>query len=148
MKIKKKLKDVTINEYENWYTKNCSSYDKCDTCLFKSVNCFLNDKDNWVSNKESFSNKFLNQEINIEKCDILTEKEKKYLRNIIRPFRKNVDYIHKELGSYKYEYIFIEINCHSMEKNYHTICLPPFPRNSMYKNMENACDYTLAQLKL
>lgn len=147
MKIKKKLKDITFEEYKKWKLEVCDSHVRCNTCLFNSVNCSTSEK-SWVNNKNLYSNEFLTQEIEIEKRDILTEKEKKYLQNIIRPFRKNVDYIHKELGSYEYEYIFIEINCHSMEKNYHTICLPPFPRNSMYKNMENACAYTLAQLKL
>lgn len=151
MIIKKKLRDLTFEEYKDWKFENCIGKD-CARCAFGCVNCSWVDEDTcggdtcWINNKDSYSDKFLNQEINIP--DILDKQEKEYLQNIIRSFRKNVDYIHKELGSYEYEYIFIEINCHSMEKNYHTICLPPFPRNSMYKNMENACAYTLAQLKL
>lgn len=147
IKIKKKLRDLTEEEFYDWGMKNCLHI-SCDICPFKMVECNLYNKNSWVNNKDLYSDKFLNQEIKIEVKNILTNEEKEYLRNIIRPFRNDVDYIHKELGSYEYEYIFIEMNCHSMEKNYHTICLPPFPRNSMYKNMENARAYTLAQLKL
>lgn len=147
MKIKKKLRDLTEEEFYNWGMKNCLHI-SCDICPFKMVDYNLYNKNSWVNNKDLYSDKFLNQEVEIDVKNILTNEEKEYLRNIIKPFRNDVDYIHKELGSYEYEYIFIEMNCHSMEKNYHTICLPPFPRNSMYKNMESACAYTLAQLEL
>lgn len=147
MKIKKKLRDLTEEEFYNWDKKNCECTN-CNICPFELVNCNLYDEKNWVNNKDLYSDKFLNQEVEIDVKNILTNEEKKYLRNVIKPFRNDIDYIHKELGSYEYEYIFIEMNCHSMEKNYHTICLPPFPRNSMYKNMEDGCCYTLEQLEL
>ena len=39
--IKKKLRDITKEEYYNWLTndKNCQ---KCDGCIFSNVECQLN----------------------------------------------------------------------------------------------------------
>lgn len=147
MKIKKKLRNLTEEEFYDWGMKNCLHI-SCDICPFKMVNCNLYNKNSWVTNKDLYSDKFLNQEVEIDVKNILTNEEKKYLRNVIKPFRNDIDYIHKDLGSYEEEYICIEMYCHSIEKSCHAICLPPFPRNSMYKNMEDGCCYTLEQLEL
>lgn len=147
MKIKKKLRDLTEEEFYDWGMKNCLHI-SCDICPFKMVECNLYNKNSWVNNKDLYSDKFLNQEVEIDVKNILTNEEKEYLRNVIKPFRNDIDYIHKDLGSYEEEYICIEMYCHSIEKSCHAICLPPFPRNSMYKNMEDGCCYTLEQLEL
>lgn len=153
MKIKKNLKDITIKEYIDWKEKNCSRHDKCDSCPFTSANCYSNDKNSWVNNKNLFSNEFLNQEIEIEKRDILTEKEKEYLRNVIKPFRDKVKHISKqELIDYDYEYISIyvstplNIGCICGNRNY--MLLPYFKKESMYKNMTLVKPYSLEELKL
>lgn len=151
MKIKKKLKDITIKEYIDWKEKNCSRHDKCDSCPFKSANCYSNDKNSWVSNKDLFSNKFLNQEIEIEKRDILDRKEKQYLQNVIKPFRDRVKSIAKQKIYSKYEYISI---CFSvpLDSSYYCstnyIYLPYFKQGTMYKNMEVGREYTLEELGL
>jgi len=71
---------------------------------------------------------------------ILDNKEKKYLGNLIRPFRDRVQYIVKR-GSSAKEYIVIEI------KN-DNIYLPYFKKDTMYKNMELDKEYTLEELGL
>lgn len=147
IKIKKKLRDLTEEEFYDWGMKNCLHI-SCDICPFKMVECNLYNKNSWFNNKDLYSDKFLNQEVEIDVKNILTNEEKEYLRNVIKPFRNDIDYIHKDLGSYEEEYICIEMYCHSIEKSCHAICLPPFPRNSMYKNMEDGCCYTLEQLEL
>ena len=73
---------------------------------------------------------------------ILDDVEKRYLSNIIKPFRDRVVYITKVNLSNKKEYIIIELN------NCEVITLPFFVPGSMYKGMENDKDYTLKDLGL
>lgn len=73
---------------------------------------------------------------------ILDDVEKKYLSNIIKPFRDRIDYIAKVNFSNTREYIFIKM------KNYEKISLPSFIAGTMYKGMENDKDYTLKDLGL
>ena len=77
---------------------------------------------------------------------ILDEEEKKYLENVLKPFKDRVKYVDK-LETYwvdNGEFIFIslgdDINDH--------ISLPWFPKGSMYKNMELGKEYTLKELGL
>ena len=152
MKIKKKLKDITIKEYIDWKEKNCSRHDKCDSCPFKSANCYSNDKNSWVSNKDLFSNKFLNQEIEIEKRDILDRKEKQYLQNVIKPFRDRVKSIAKQNYTNGYDYISISVSypindcfdCFGTD----SLFLPIFKSGTMYNNMKVGRKYTLEELGL
>jgi len=85
MIIKKKLKNITVEEYKEFGDTNegcqCNC---CDGCPFQRVICDYNQIACWIYNKDLYSDKFLNQEIEIEK-DILTEKEKEYLSNVIKP---------------------------------------------------------------
>lgn len=78
------------------------------------------------------------------KPEILDETEKRYLRGVIRPFRDKVEYIQK-YKSIMYEdsdYINIYI------EGSHSITLPYFESNTMYKNMETDKKYTLEELGL
>ena len=63
-KIKKivKLRDLTEEQCIKWQDKNCEKYD-CSKCPFRCVDC---NKPFWVSCKEMYSDKFLDQEIEIE----------------------------------------------------------------------------------
>lgn len=90
MKIKKKLRDISLEEFKV-YCKQLS----CEKCVFSKVCCDEFSNDFWVNNKDIYSDKFLNQEIEIE-TDILFEKEKEYLKSIIRPFKNRVEYIDKK----------------------------------------------------
>ncbi len=81
------------------------------------------------------------------KPQILDKAEKKYLSNIVRPFRDKVERIIKSEGIIKSErsespeeYIAIGI------KNGLTIFLPHFAKGSMYKGMELDKPYTLEEL--
>lgn len=58
---KKKLRDITIEEYTTWKTKNCS---KCKNCIFKNVNC-SELAGCWINNKDLYSDKFLDQEVEV-----------------------------------------------------------------------------------
>lgn len=66
---KKKLRDLTKDEWNEWKriycVKNINS--DCDVCLFKNVPCANSGCENsWFNNKELYSDKFLNQEIEVE----------------------------------------------------------------------------------
>ena len=74
------------------------------------------------------------------KEEILDETEKRYLANIIRPFRKKVGYIVKN-ESISQEFITISL------QNEH-INLPYFSKGTMYKGMTEDKEYTLKELEL
>lgn len=74
---------------------------------------------------------------------ILDEAERKYLSDVIRPFRNKIDTISKFTtwdGSSQYIYI-------SMKDN-HIATLPVFPKGTMYKGMEGGKHYSLKKLGL
>lgn len=152
MKIKKKLRDLTQEEYTNWYMKNCSVYVKCGDCPFNSVVCSIITKKNWVNNKDLYSDKFLNTEIEIKAPDILDKQEKEYLRNVIKPFRNRVKSIAKQNDTNGYEYIsigvFYPINKSNGCFDTDHVFLPLFKRGTMYNNMEVGREYTLEELGL
>ena len=153
MIIKKKLRDLTFEEYKDWKFKNCTPIKTCTKCEFGCVTCswFPNEKTCWVYNKDSYSDKFLNQETEIE-IDILDKMEKEYLRNVIKPFKNNIQYIIKQSGpDYSdTEYITTFINSITntdwLDQEY--IVVPFFKKGTMYKNMEIGKKYTLEELGL
>lgn len=75
-----------------------------------------------------------------ENKEILDDKEKEYLKNLVKPFKDRIKYIVKRNFRDTRIYIFYdEIDSFS---------LPCFDKNTMYKNMElNKC-YTLRDLDL
>ena len=151
MKIKKKLKYLTPEEFYNWEKENCD-HTECNACPFKSANCNLYDEDSWVNHKKLFSNEFLNQELEINTLDILDEKEKQYLQNVIKPFRNRVKSIAKQNYTNGYDYISISVSypindcfdCFGTD----SLFLPIFKSGTMYNNMKVGRKYTLEELGL
>lgn len=140
--MKKAIKYLTEEEFCIWKNKNCSLI-TCDICPFKSVNCDLNDKNSWVNNKDLYTSKFLNQKIEIDFKDILTNEEKEYLKVVLKPFKNDVLYIckTKPLPNNKKEFICIELKNDSM-------IFPNFTENTIYKGMKINKKYTLKDLDL
>lgn len=62
---KKKLRDLTIEEYKKWLEIGCHRCDRCDNCVFKNVICMY-DENCWVHHKDLYSDEFLDQEIEVE----------------------------------------------------------------------------------
>lgn len=61
---KKKLRDLTKEEYDKWLYKNCGD---CSECIFRKVMCADSCyKDSWINNKDLYCDEFLNQEIEVE----------------------------------------------------------------------------------
>ena len=152
MIIKKKLKDISLEEFKVWSIKNCKQL-SCEKCVFSKVCCDEFSSDCWINNKDIYSDKFLNQEIEIE-TDILSEKEKEYLKSIIRPFKDRVEYIDKKKGgnctdSSTFYYIAITIKSITSDCVNETMCFPFFePESKMYEGMELNKEYTLKELGL
>lgn len=69
MKMKIKLRDITPEQWDRFEADVCGNDVKCDGihCPFRYASCGKSsDKDSWVNNKDMFSDKFLDQEIEIE----------------------------------------------------------------------------------
>lgn len=156
MKRKIKLKDLTKEQWDENKGIECNKCERCDNCKFVYINCNTsNIKSSWINHKEIYSDKFLDQEIEIEMPDILNEAEKRYLSAVIRPFRNRV------ISISKYFYVLdnaytIEICIYSsvgiFEKSVgifekEIIRLPLF-KNEMYKGMAKNKPYTLEELEL
>ena len=79
------------------------------------------------------------------KTEILDDVEKKYLRNVIRPFRDKVKSIRKTdiyMNGTKNQYITITY------KDDYSTDFPNFRPNTMYKGMKEYKEYTLEELGL
>lgn len=105
---------------------------------------FLNTED---ATRAIIAYKTLIQKWNNKHRDILNEKEKEYLRAVIKPFKKKVISIRrcdcrKEETLPSNSYISITL------KGEPHMNLPYFTRSTMYKDMEGNIEYTLKELGL
>lgn len=74
--------------------------------------------------------------------EILDDKEKEYLSNVINPFKNRVEYIMKTKYAFKEQFIRIYLSDND------ACSLPNFKRNTMYQNMVAEKRYTLKELGL
>ena len=65
-KKKVKLRDLTKEQYKNWYKGYCYLYEDCEHCCFKAVQCDYTYERCWINHKDVYSDKFLDQEIEVE----------------------------------------------------------------------------------
>lgn len=145
--MKVKLKDLTAEQFKEWKKKGCNNL-YCKECPFRFIECneytsalFL-----WCENKDSFSDKFLNQEVEIE-GSILDNEEKEFLQNFINALpRVKMNSIVKR--RYFDCATYLAINYNDVFEKYDTLYLPNFELNSMYKGMEIDKIYTLEELGL
>lgn len=145
MKRKIKVRDLTKEQWDNFLHK---CHMTCSKCPFNQARCLKSENErSWFTNKNMFSDKFLNQEVEIDAPDILDEVEKKYLSNIIKPFRDRVIYI-KKVKSYYNDAYFISIHTKSKYiPEGESLCFPFF-KNEMYVGMKENEEYTLEELGL
>ena len=147
-----KLRDMTKEQWERFKKNDCyNNIMTCENCPLKYVNCSYSDGDKelWINNKDLYSDKLLDYEVEIEE-NILNEKEKEYLKAVIKPFRDRVINIRKCVETFdKKLYFRIEIKLKSKVGiiGYEFISLPYF-KNIMYKYMPPYHDYTLEDLGL
>lgn len=130
---------MTEEQFVKWQEKNCV---RCSNCPFAHVSCGDIEGLCWIDNKDLYSDKFLDQEIEIEDEPILTKKEKEYLRAVIKPFRKRV------VGIAKVSYRTLGEKIVIMFGNLESFTLPFFKAGTMYKRMKLDTPYTLEELGL
>lgn len=141
--MKIKLRDITIDDLRRFKKDVCCDLKECKSCPLKNANCNTHSEYCWVYNKEMFSETFLDQEIEIEiEDEILTEKEREYLANIIKPFRNEVEYIEKYNYSNNPQYLRIKMIDNT------SIFIPLSKIKKYYKNIEVKREYTLEELGL
>ena len=61
---KKKLRDLTLEEFVKWKENHCIT--DCTKCIFNNVYCKPDNSRNWICHKDLYSDKVLNQEIEVE----------------------------------------------------------------------------------
>lgn len=86
-----KLRYVTERQYAKWKNKNCDKYVDCKGCPFCKIDCIFGNTC-WANNKDMYSDKFLDQEIEIEKENEeekirLTDDEKVILKNLDKKYK-------------------------------------------------------------
>lgn len=64
-KVKVKLRDLTPEQFESWASSWCDSHG-CDKCFLTFVDCNYENDSCWLKNKDLFSDKFLDQEVEVE----------------------------------------------------------------------------------
>lgn len=145
MKIRKKLRDLSVEELEQYCSEN-----GCASCALIWLSC-TSGFEAIREHKDIFNDKFLDQKIEIEVPDILDEKEKEYLGNVIKPFRDRVISVVKNVActatNAAYICIFVRPNVHMVFGD-DTLRLPLFAKDTMYKNMQFDVEYTLEELGL
>ena len=85
----------------------------------------------------------LNGDAEIIKKPILDDIERRYLSNVIKPFRKQVVSICK---LYNGDYEAIVIKYHNISGYIGAVCFPSFEKGTMYKGMEANKRYSLSEL--
>lgn len=150
MKRKIKLRDMTKEQWDKNRDSLCKldKSENCDKCIFQWVGCddsIL--RSSWINHKNLYSDKFLDQEVEIEAPDILNEEEKEYLNAVIKPFRNRDIYIKKVKCANNNYFISIKISSELAQSGEEKIYFPFF-QNDMYKRMEINRDYTLKELDL
>lgn len=134
-----KLKDLTKEQME----RICHNNHDCSTCVLgiKRGNCCICLETLALNFKDLLSEQALNMEFETI-APLLTDKEKEYLSNVIKPFRDRVDYIIKKYDNLeKREYIYISLGDN-------VLALPYFRCNEYYANMLINIRYSLEELGL
>lgn len=66
MKVKKKLRELTEQEYINWINENCKGNFNCYMCTLYGVECAPYMETCWYYRQDLYSDKLLNREVEIE----------------------------------------------------------------------------------
>jgi hypothetical protein len=79
MKKTIKLRDMTFDQFGDYAKHLCGQH-----CLNCPLNFVCNAYHSWTEHKKSFTNEFLDQTIEIEVPDLLTEEEKSLLKQLVK----------------------------------------------------------------
>lgn len=99
-----------------------------------------------VYHQEQYSDKFLNQEIEV---DLLTPEEKEYLDGILEPIKNKVRSITKKQSENStIAYMHISIDNSDLDCSFDNITLNYSKADTAYANMESNREYKLEELGL
>ena len=141
----KEMKETNLEHYKEQLKKIFNeNYREPGNILFKIKKELNNDEsiktDRYLS---SYTDDILDWMARPYKEKILKEDEREYLSAVIKPFRKEVATISKfHTWGNDSQYIYIEM------KDKRGCTLPFFPKNTMYKGMEDGGHYSLKELGL
>ena len=141
VKVNKKvtLRDIEENRFEGCQIDTMNFLKNASYSNFNSV--YEVEEVSYFGNP-MIDGRYINGKVlNIVNGPILDDKEKEYLKAVINPFRKKVEYIEKNVFSIDKEYIEIALESES-------IVLPNFKKGTMYKKMKSDKKYTLKELEL
>lgn len=151
MKKKIKLRDMTKEQWDANEKSLCKLdvNKNCENCIFQHIACSKSIfKNSWICHKDLYSDKFLDQEVEIEVPDILDKEEKKYLSNVIKPFRDRVINIAK---TYNENLRGLAINIAFNDYDIPNVIIPLFKNKDgeyAFDGMTTFLSYTLEELGL
>ena len=106
---------------------------------------YFNSDDDCVQDCKACEERFVKWLFEDSEKPVLDEKERKYLSDVIKPFRKSVLYIFKQGKGYEADVCFIVIVLKGSER----INLPYFnTKSGMYAGMQLCVKYSLEELGL
>lgn len=148
-----KLRDLTPEQWDNWVDNNCNLKVDCENCPIYRANCDSSEDENcWINNKDIYSDKFLDQEVEIENEELLSEEDKEYLKPILEMLKNNkIIQISKRVDGYLGDLIaYIRVLFYSSIKEYgqEKIDTQLFLSEVRFKKLEANRYYTLEELGL
>lgn len=142
MKEEKEMKETNLQHYKEELKKMFNeNYKEPGNIVFK-IKKEIDESIETDCYYSSYTNDILDWMARPCKETILDEVERKYLSDVIRPFRKKVDTISKFHTANTMQYIYFQMK----DKNGWT--LPLFKKGTMYKGMVQGKHYTLDELGL
>lgn len=137
------LNDKKFKEMKDYI---CKKQKNCKRCIFNGTHCGLYAND-IAAYRKTLDDEILNKEFKIKDEILLNDKEKEYLKAVIKPFRNRVIYIEK-INNVSFQYIKIVVEALSENSFCDIICLPKFKTGTQYKFLKLDIQYKLEDLGL
>lgn len=137
------LNDKKFKEMKDYI---CKKQKNCKRCIFNGTHCGLYAND-ITAYRKTLDDEILNKEFKIKDEILLNDKEKEYLKAVIKPFRNRVIYIEK-INNVSFQYIKIVVEVLSENSFCDIICLPKFKTGTQYKFLKLDIQYKLEDLGL
>lgn len=137
------LNDKKFKEMKDYI---CKKQKNCKRCIFNGTHCGLYAND-IAAYRKTLDDEILNKEFKIKDEILLNDKEKEYLKAVIKPFRNRVMYIEK-INVISFQYIKIVVEALSENSFCDIICLPKFKTGTQYKFLKLDIQYKLEDLGL
>lgn len=138
--------NLTDEKFKEMKDYICKKQKNCKRCIFNGTHCGLYAND-IAAYRKTLDDEILNKEFKIKDEILLNDKEKEYLKAVIKPFRNRVIYIEK-INVISFQYIKIVVEALSENSFCDIICLPKFKTGTQYKFLKLDIQYKLEDLGL